>query len=52
MDANVPAFAGVAALLIITPGPDTAVVTKNALLHVRRTALGAALGVNIGSPAP
>jgi RhtB (resistance to homoserine/threonine) family protein len=48
MDANVPAFAGVAALLIITPGPDTAVVTKNALLHGRRTALGTALGVNTG----
>lgn len=48
MDANVPAFAGVAALLIVTPGPDTAVVTKNALLHGRRTALGAALGVNTG----
>jgi RhtB (resistance to homoserine/threonine) family protein len=48
MDANLPAFAGVAALLIITPGPDTALVTKNALLHGRRAALGTALGVNAG----
>jgi len=36
MDANVPAFTGVAALLIITPSPDTALVTKNVLLHGRR----------------
>ena len=48
MDANVPAFAGVAALIIMTPGPDTAIVTKNALVSGRRSALGAALGVNTG----
>lgn len=48
MDANVTAFVGVAALLIIVPGPDTAIVTKNAFLHGRRTALGTALGVNTG----
>jgi RhtB (resistance to homoserine/threonine) family protein len=48
MDANLTAFVGVAALLIIVPGPDTAIVTKNAFLHGRRAALGTALGVNTG----
>jgi threonine/homoserine/homoserine lactone efflux protein len=41
-------FLGVAALVIITPGPDMALVTKNALLHGRRAALGTSLGVNAG----
>lgn len=48
MDANITAFVGVSALLIVVPGPDTAIVTKNAFLHGRRTALGTALGVNAG----
>src|ERR1700751_979934 len=48
MDANVPAFAGVAVVIIMTPGPDTALVTKNAVLHGRRAALGTAFGVNAG----
>lgn len=34
MDANVTAFVGVSALLIVVPGPDTAIVTKNALCTV------------------
>jgi RhtB (resistance to homoserine/threonine) family protein len=34
--------------LIVVPGPDTALVTKNAILHGRRAALGTALGVNLG----
>ena len=42
------AFLGLATLVIIMPGPDTAVVTKNALLHGRRSALATALGVNTG----
>jgi threonine/homoserine/homoserine lactone efflux protein len=42
------AFIGVAAVVILTPGPDFALVTKNALLHGRRAALGSALGVNAG----
>lgn len=42
------AFLGIAALVIIAPGPDTVLVTKNALLHGRRAALGTALGVNAG----
>ena len=42
------AFVGIAALVIVAPGPDTAVVTKNALIHGRRAALGTSLGVNTG----
>jgi RhtB (resistance to homoserine/threonine) family protein len=41
-------FIGIAAVVIMVPGPDTALVTKNALLHGRRAALGTALGVNAG----
>jgi RhtB (resistance to homoserine/threonine) family protein len=42
------AFVGIALLVIIAPGPDTAMVTKNAVLHGRDAALGTALGVNAG----
>jgi RhtB (resistance to homoserine/threonine) family protein len=48
MGAHVWSFLPVAAILIVVPGPDTALVTKNALLHGRRAALGTALGVNVG----
>lgn len=48
MGAHVWSFLPVAAILIVVPGPDTAIVTKNALLHGRRAALGTALGVNLG----
>jgi threonine/homoserine/homoserine lactone efflux protein len=41
-------FTGVAALIIVIPGPDTALVTKNAVLHGRRAALGTAVGVTTG----
>ncbi len=41
-------FIGVAAIVILVPGPDTAVVTKNVLLHGRRAALGTSLGVSAG----
>lgn len=41
-------FLGIAAVVIVVPGPDTAVVTKNAVLHGRRAAMGTALGVNTG----
>jgi threonine/homoserine/homoserine lactone efflux protein len=41
-------FVGVAAIVIVVPGPDTAVVTKNVLLHGRRAALGTSLGVSAG----
>ena len=36
IDSTLLAFAGVSLLLAITPGPDMAVVTKNALAHGRR----------------
>jgi threonine/homoserine/homoserine lactone efflux protein len=36
MDSGLIAFVGVALLLIVSPGPDMAVVTKNALVHGRR----------------
>lgn len=42
------AFVGIAALVIVAPGPDTVLVTKNAVLHGRRAALGTSLGVNTG----
>lgn len=41
-------FVGVAAVVIVVPGPDTAVVTKNLLLHGRRTALATSVGVSGG----
>jgi RhtB (resistance to homoserine/threonine) family protein len=48
MGAHVWSFLPVAALLIVVPGPDTALVTKNALFHGRRAALGTSLGVSTG----
>jgi RhtB (resistance to homoserine/threonine) family protein len=48
MGAHVWSFLPVAALLIVVPGPDTALVTKNALLHGRSAALGTSLGVTMG----
>ncbi len=41
-------FVGIAAIVIVVPGPDTAVVMKNILLHGRRTALGTSFGVTAG----
>jgi RhtB (resistance to homoserine/threonine) family protein len=41
-------FLAVAAIVIVTPGVDMALVTKNALFHGRRCALATALGVNLG----
>jgi RhtB (resistance to homoserine/threonine) family protein len=41
-------FMGVAAIVIVVPGPDTVVVTKNVLIHGRRAALGTSLGVSAG----
>ncbi len=42
------AFLGVAVVIVVTPGVDMALVTKNALLHGRRAALATALGINAG----
>ena len=41
-------FLVVSAVVIITPGVDMALVTKNALLHGRRPAIATAIGVNVG----
>jgi RhtB (resistance to homoserine/threonine) family protein len=41
-------FLAIAVLLIVIPGPDTAMVTKNALVGGRRSGILAALGVSIG----
>lgn len=38
----------VAAIVIVTPGPDTALTTRNALLGGRRTAVFTAAGVSTG----
>lgn len=42
------AFAGVAAVIVVLPGPDTALVLQNGLAHGRRAAVETALGVNAG----
>ena len=51
IDAQLLAFAGVSLLLAVTPGPDMAVVTRNALAHGRRgvvlTTSGIALALMI-----
>lgn len=51
MDTELLAFAGISVLLAVTPGPDMAVVTKNALAHGRRgvvlTTAGLALAISV-----
>ena len=42
------AFLGISALVIVTPGQDTALTIRNALLGGRRAALFTALGVSAG----
>jgi threonine/homoserine/homoserine lactone efflux protein len=46
--AHLLVFLGVSAIVIVVPGPDTAVVTKNVLLHGRRCAFGTSFGVCSG----
>src|SRR5579871_2326615 len=41
-------FLALSVLLILVPGPDTAVVTKNALLGGRRSGVLASVGVSLG----
>jgi RhtB (resistance to homoserine/threonine) family protein len=48
MDVEFLPFLAISVLLIVMPGPDTAVVTKNALLGGRRSGVFAAVGVAIG----
>lgn len=51
-DRSVPpeliAFCGVAAVLVITPGPDMALVARNALVGGRRAATMTTLGISAG----
>ena len=42
------AFIGIAALVICTPGPDTAMTIRNGLLGGRSAGLATALGVSTG----
>src|SRR3954447_4266082 len=42
------AFVGVAALVIVTPGPDTALTVRNALLGGRRAGVATAAGMALG----
>ena len=42
------AFVGISALVITTPGPDTAMTIRNALLGGRSAGLSTALGVSTG----
>ena len=48
MGVNLWAFVGISLVVIIAPGPDTVMVTKNAIVHGRRAALGTAVGVSTG----
>src|SRR5947207_4324390 len=41
-------FLAVSAIVVVTPGVDMALVTKNALLHGRSAARATAMGVNLG----
>jgi threonine/homoserine/homoserine lactone efflux protein len=49
VDARFLAFCAVVTLLIVTPGPDTALVVRNALRSGRRAASLSALGTGLGS---
>ena len=57
IDTTLIAFAGVSLLLAVTPGPDMAVVTRNALAHGRRgvvlttSGIGLALVIWVGATA-
>jgi threonine/homoserine/homoserine lactone efflux protein len=48
MDTSFLTFVGISALVIATPGPDTALTVRNALLGGRRAGIFTALGVSVG----
>lgn len=49
MDARFAAYLAIATVLIVTPGPDTALVIRNALRSGARAAGFSALGIGLGS---
>lgn len=48
MDTSFLTFLGISALVIASPGPDTALTVRNALLGGRRAGIFTALGVSVG----
>ena len=48
MISHLAAFLGVSAIVIVTPGPDTALTIRNSLLGGRRAGIFTALGVSTG----
>jgi threonine/homoserine/homoserine lactone efflux protein len=48
IDGSLLAFAGVAAVIVVVPGPDMALVLRNGLRGGRRAALATAVGVTVG----
>ncbi|HSL10319.1 MAG TPA: LysE family translocator [Actinomycetota bacterium] len=48
MNVELVPFVGVAAVVIVTPGVDMALVARNALFRGRKAGLATAIGVNIG----
>ena len=48
MDTAFLTFLGISALVIATPGPDTALTVRNALVGGRRAGIFTALGVSVG----
>jgi threonine/homoserine/homoserine lactone efflux protein len=46
--AQFAAFLGVSAIVIVTPGPDTALTIRNSLMGARRAGIFTALGVSCG----
>jgi threonine/homoserine/homoserine lactone efflux protein len=48
MDAGLAAFVGVAVVVVVTPGPDTALTLRNALVGGRRAGVLTAAGVVSG----
>jgi threonine/homoserine/homoserine lactone efflux protein len=51
MDAQLVAFLGISAVVIVTPGQDTALTIRNTLLGGRAAGFGTALGVALGQGA-
>ncbi len=49
LDARFLAYLAIATLLIVIPGPDTALVIRNALLSGRRAASFTTFGIGVGS---